>query len=115
MPFSQAKNGSACPSGLARRVVNTWCDSVRNGWLGRRMPLIFSRGGLKQIEVVPHTLLLTLTIALPLLGQTTVDRAVENGTMGESEARAWLEHMVQLQNEGRFFSTMTGYLVSATR
>src|SRR5262249_42877911 len=39
---------------LARKVIHTWCDGFRDGWLGRRMPALFAEMGLTQIQVVPH-------------------------------------------------------------
>ncbi len=96
---------------LARKIINTWSDSVRNGWLGRRMPRLFTEAGLRDIEVVPHTLMLTPEIALLLVGQATVDVGLKTGTITPNEAEAWLEHMDALQRDHRFFSTMTGFLV----
>lgn len=96
---------------LGRKIINAWSDSVRNGWLGRRIPRLFHEAGLKEVAAVPHTLSLTPEIALLLVGQATVDLAEKNGTITPNEAAAWLDHMDALQREGRFFSAMTGFLV----
>jgi len=97
---------------LARKVSHTWCDGFRNGWLGRRMPRIFTELGLREIYVKPYVMLLTPGMLLPLLGASTTQRAVENGTITAVEGQTWLAHLDELQRTGRFFSTMTGFLVA---
>jgi ubiquinone/menaquinone biosynthesis C-methylase UbiE len=96
---------------LARKVVNAWSDSVRNGWLGRHIPAIIRDLGLRDLEVLPHTLMLTPELSLPLLGSATVERAVADGLLSADEGRTWLQHLAELQRHGRFFSSLTGFLV----
>jgi hypothetical protein len=96
---------------LARKVARTWCDGFRDGWLGRRMPALFREVGLSQVRVQPHALLLTPPLALPILGQATVDRALAQGTLTPLEGRTWLAHLDDLERSGRFFSSLTGFLV----
>jgi ubiquinone/menaquinone biosynthesis C-methylase UbiE len=97
---------------LARKIVNTWCDSFRNGWLGRHMAALFQETGLADVMVVPYVLVLTPELALPLFGKNTVERAVDKGIITKREGDAWLEHLDELQRTRRFFSCMTGFLVS---
>jgi SAM-dependent methyltransferase len=100
---------------LARRVVRAWCDGVRDCWLGRRIPGLLRGLGLKDVTVVPHTLILTPPLALPLMGAATVERAVEGGSLSEAEGRAWLSHLDELQRTGTFLSTLTGFLVAGRK
>jgi ubiquinone/menaquinone biosynthesis C-methylase UbiE len=100
---------------LARKISHTWCDSFQNGWLGRCMPRIFTELSLKEISVTPYVMLLTPGMLLPLLGAATTERAVQNGTVSAAEAKTWLAHLDDLQRSGRFFSTMTGYLVAGRK
>jgi ubiquinone/menaquinone biosynthesis C-methylase UbiE len=100
---------------LARRIANTWCDSFRDGWLGRRMPNLLTDLGLKDLTTTPHTLVLTPALSLLLLGAGTVEKAVEKGTITRVEGTAWLENLDELQRTGRFFSTLTGFLVAGRR
>ncbi len=95
---------------LGRKMINAWCDSVRNGWLGRHIPALLAELGLRDLSVTPYTLMLTPALALPILGPPTVERAVANGTITAAEGRSWLAHLDELQRTGRFFSTMTGFL-----
>jgi ubiquinone/menaquinone biosynthesis C-methylase UbiE len=101
--------------GLARRVIDTWCDSFRDGWLGRRMAALFAKSGMTDIGVTPHTLVLTPDLALPILGSKTVEKAVEKKAITTEEGKAWLNQLERLQEEGRFFSTLTGFLVSGRK
>lgn len=96
---------------LARRIAHTWCDNFRNGWLGRRVPRLVRELGLQDISVVPYTLLLTPSLAIPLLGPATTERAIALGNITAAEGQAWLSHLDELQREGRFFSTLSGFLV----
>src|SRR5262249_32001115 len=100
---------------LARKVINVWCDSLRDGWLGRRLPRIVRDLGLRDVEILAHTLLLTPALAVPILGATTVERAVSQGVVTPGEGQAWLEHLDELQRQGRFFSTLTGFLVAGRK
>ena len=99
---------------LARKVLHTWCDGFRDGWLGRRMPGLFADLGLTDVRVASHVLHLTPTLALPILGRATTERALAAGTITRAEAEAWLGLLDDLQRRGRFFATLTGYLVAGT-
>ncbi len=100
---------------LARKIINTWCDGFRNGWLGRHIPALLAELGVKDIDVEPFTLVLAPELALPLLGSGTAQQAVKNGAISDEEATRWLAQLENLQNAGRFFSTLTGFLVAGRR
>jgi ubiquinone/menaquinone biosynthesis C-methylase UbiE len=100
---------------LARKMVRCWCDGFRDGWLGRRFPWMFRQVGLKEVTTVPHVLVLTPALAQLLVGETTVNRAVAQGTLTPAEGQAWLAHLDEVQRQGRFFSTMTGFLVAGRK
>jgi len=100
---------------LARKIIHTWCDGFKNGWLGRSMPRILRELGLREISVTPYVMILTPGMALPLLGAATTQRAVQNGTVTLAEGQTWLAHLDELQRTGRFFSTMTGFLVAGRK
>jgi ubiquinone/menaquinone biosynthesis C-methylase UbiE len=104
----------AADKALARKVAHAWCDSFRDGWLGRRMPGLFADAGLADVSVTPCTLVLTPELAWPVLGPATTAKAVERGALGGEEERAWLAHLEALR-QGRFFCTLTGFLVCGRR
>jgi ubiquinone/menaquinone biosynthesis C-methylase UbiE len=100
---------------LTRRILHTWCDSFPDGWLGRRIPGLLRDLGLQDLTIVPHTLVLTPALALPLLGAATVDKAVKGNSITPAEGQAWLEQLDRLQHTGHFFSTLTGFLVAGRK
>jgi ubiquinone/menaquinone biosynthesis C-methylase UbiE len=100
---------------LARKIAHTWCDGFRNGWLGRYLPALFEELGLKEVTIWPHTLLLTPALALPILGPTTVEKAVTLGTITAVEGRTWLRDLADQERTGHFFSTLTGFLVAGRK
>src|SRR5262249_19282039 len=97
---------------LARKVVNSWCDGFRNGWLGRHIPALLAGLGLKDLKVAGHTLTLTPELAALMVGPATVAKTVEAGRLTPAEGRKWLDHLGELERSGRFFSTLTGYIVA---
>jgi ubiquinone/menaquinone biosynthesis C-methylase UbiE len=96
---------------LCRKVVNTWCDGFRDGWLGRRIPAWFPEAGLEEVEVVPATLRLTPSLTTYVAGPDVVARGAAAGTLTEAEARAWLSWLEQAVASQRLFATLTGFLV----
>jgi ubiquinone/menaquinone biosynthesis C-methylase UbiE len=100
---------------LARRIVNAWCDSFPNGWLGRHMPALFRECGLADPLVVPATLMLTYNLAASLIGAETVARAQSAGKISADEGRTWLKFLEEAHYTGRFFSSLLGYIVWAKK
>jgi ubiquinone/menaquinone biosynthesis C-methylase UbiE len=96
---------------LARKVVNFWCDGFRNGWLGRHVPALFREVGLLDINVVPATLRVPYSLASQMIGPPVVERARAAGLLSADEATAWLEELREAEEEGRFFCTLTGFIV----
>jgi ubiquinone/menaquinone biosynthesis C-methylase UbiE len=100
---------------LTRKILNTWCDSFRNGWLGRHIPALALDQGLEDIQIAPYTMLLSPPLAHLLMGKATVERAVAKAVVTAAEAQRWLEHLEELERSGRFFSSLTGFLVAARK
>jgi ubiquinone/menaquinone biosynthesis C-methylase UbiE len=96
---------------LARRIVNTWCDGFRDGWLGRRMPAMFRDVGLSDIVVVPMTLVLTPMLAHQIIGAQTVARAKALGAITDADGQTWLQYLDDVARSGRLFCTLTGFIV----
>jgi hypothetical protein len=46
------------------------------------------------------------------MGQSTTERAVAASAITRAEAEAWLGTLADLERRGRFFATLTGFLVS---
>lgn len=100
---------------LARVILNTWTDGFRNGWLGRHVPALFRAAGLIDLVVIPTVLQLPYPLALQLIGQDTAEKARSLGRITTAELTTWLTLLRQLEEEGRFFCTLTGFLVAGRK
>jgi SAM-dependent methyltransferase len=100
---------------LARKIVHTWCDGFRNGWLGRRIPALFHDAGLLDVTASAETLRLTYPLAAPMIGPPTVERALASGAITRAEAEGWLLWLRETEEAGRLFCTLTGFLVAGRK
>jgi len=96
---------------LARKIINTWTDGFRNGWLGRYVPGFYRDLGLAGIRVEPHVLHTIGPLAQEVFGPKTTARALSTGAISESESAAWLTYLDEALKAGTCFSTLTGFLV----
>jgi ubiquinone/menaquinone biosynthesis C-methylase UbiE len=94
-----------------RRIVNTWCDSFRNGWLGRHVPALFREAGLEDVRITPATLWLRYPVVMQMVGPGTVERACGAGLLTPAEGEDWLRQLHERYESGMLFSTLTGFLV----
>jgi ubiquinone/menaquinone biosynthesis C-methylase UbiE len=100
---------------LARKIIHHKCDSVRQGWIGRRLKNLFFAAGLTDIAVETHTLVLTeLPLADQFLGiRTAAAMAALDGAISTQEAALWREWLDCTSANGSFFCSLTGFSVKA--
>ncbi|HEY7330830.1 MAG TPA: methyltransferase domain-containing protein [Gemmataceae bacterium] len=96
---------------LTRKIVNSWCDGFRNGWLGRRIPALFREVGLDEVRITPATLWLRYPLVMQMIGPSTVERACAAGTLTRAVGEDWLLQLQQHHEAGLLFCTLTGFLV----
>jgi SAM-dependent methyltransferase len=94
-----------------RKIVNTWCDSFRNGWLGRHVPTLFRKAGFEDVRITPATLWLRYPVVMQLVGPTTVNRACAAGSLTAAQGEDWLRQLHEHHQAGLLFCTLTGFLV----
>ncbi len=102
---------------LTRTLFNFHCDTVRNGWMGRRLPAMFKEVGLRAISVEP------LTVLLPDYGtangvlwlERTAAHAQEAGIVSATETAEWLENLRAADRAGCFFGAVSGFIVSGKK
>lgn len=94
-----------------RKIVNTWCESFRNGWLGRHIPALFRTVGLHEVRITPATLWLRYPVAMQMVGPLTIERACAAGTLTPEEGEDWLRQLHERHEAGLLFCTLTGFLV----
>jgi ubiquinone/menaquinone biosynthesis C-methylase UbiE len=102
---------------VTRKILNFWCDHIPNGWAGRALPAAFSEAGLEAITVTPMSLVITdLPLARRVFDlETTLSLAVQAGALDACEAEIFAGEQVQAGAAGRFFSSLTFYLVTGTK
>lgn len=98
---------------LTRKILNHFCDNVRNGWCGRQLPALFKKASLLEIVVYTKTLILTdFELANQLYGlQATAESMREAGMITMLEVKEWVEQLRQTSQAGFFFSALTGFSV----
>ena len=92
-----------------RRVVHAWVDGHHNGWFGRQTAREFLSRGLRDVTVVPQTVLMPFAF---------FERALTGNiarALPADELERWWRPLRQAAAEGRFFAAQTGFVVSATR
>lgn len=100
---------------LGRKILNSYCESFRDGWLGRKVPRFFQEEGLANCTVLPATLRIPYELAWQILGPVTAERACVARLISADDVRRWLDHLEQAQQAGQFFCTLQGYLVAGRK
>jgi ubiquinone/menaquinone biosynthesis C-methylase UbiE len=98
---------------LTRRILNAWCDEIRNGWIGRSLYASFRAHSGAATQVFPITLVLTSFDEANRFWtlEAHCDRMVRSGRLETAEAVRWIESLRQADRDGRFFCAVTGFVV----
>lgn len=107
----------AADRSLTRAVVNAWSDRFPSGWIGRQLVPLFLRAGLRDVVASPRTLVLRELDTADRLYSfiATAARLAAAGVVPRDDARRWTDELRAADLAGHFFSSYTGFLVSATR
>ncbi len=102
---------------LTRRLLDYWCDSIPNGWIGRRLPVLFEELGLLDVSVTPLVLRLTSYAHWNDVFQieVTVGRAQRANVVSAAEADLWLQQLREADRQRRFFLALTLFLVAGQK
>lgn len=100
-----------------RPVLNAWCDRFPSGWIGRQLAPLFIESGLGEVVASPRTLVLReLDVADKLYSfLATADRLAAAGIVGTEDAIRWSNELRAADSAGRFFSSLTEFLVRGIR
>lgn len=97
-----------------RKIALSFCDNLKNGWIGRKLPRMFREAGMKDVAVSFRTVLMDYDFLQLLLGGHTV-RSVSAGVLSEREADLWWTHLAQANSEGSFYYGFTASIVSGEK
>lgn len=95
---------------ITRKIALSFCDGIKNGWIGRRLPRLFREFGMSDITVSFRTATITYDFLQLLLGGH-VARAVSSGVLSEHEADLWWTHLARTNTEGSFLYGLTAFVV----
>lgn len=99
---------------LTRRIVRSYSDAIRNGWVGRALPRLLSEAGLTEIHAVPHG------VAIPYdffgwLVSAHLDAALAAGHFSPEELIAWWDELDRAHERGGFYAALLGFVVAGTK
>jgi ubiquinone/menaquinone biosynthesis C-methylase UbiE len=97
-----------------RKIALSFCDGIKNGWIGRSLPRLFREVGMADVSVSFRTITLTYDFLQLLLGGH-VARAVATSVLSEQEADLWWTQLAQANDEGTFFCGVTASIVSGAK
>jgi ubiquinone/menaquinone biosynthesis C-methylase UbiE len=99
---------------VTRKIAQSFCDGMKNGWIGRRLPRLFRQHGMTDVSVTYHTVTVDFEF-LPLLLGGHVARAVSAGTLSADEADLWWTDLARSSDEGTCLYGFTAFIVAGTK
>jgi SAM-dependent methyltransferase len=103
---------------LTRRILNIGCDrTLRNGWMGRRLPGILRGRGMIDLEI--HGRVGTSTswdeAKINYAIEDALLAAIEACVVSDADAQAWRSQMEERARAGLFFAAVTSIAVFARK
>ena len=99
---------------LTNRILNYISSHIpTTGWAARESYRMFKQAGLKNVSVVPNTVIFTeFSVASRVLQlETAVAEMVQTGVLTSNEATLWITTLKDADNNGLFFSALSGFSV----
>ena len=94
-------------------VMNALSDKVSNGCIGRQLPRLFRRAGLRDVEVEPATVIFP---PLPFMtGLLSAMLADSPDIIDPADLPGWLAPLQEAEQAGHVFACFGGFTVSGTR
>jgi ubiquinone/menaquinone biosynthesis C-methylase UbiE len=97
-----------------RLITRSFCDSFKNGWIGRRLPRLFKQHGMKNISVTPQTIMIGYPFLELLLGGH-LTRAQQAGVLSADDTERWWTHLREAHEAGTFLYAFTALIVAGTK
>jgi len=102
---------------ITRKILDHICTKIRNGWIGRRVPVLFQDSGLQEVrvEALPITVR-DFRVADTLLDLTLIaGHAADEGIVSRDEERRWLLELQERSEAGRFFAAWVMFIVTGKK
>jgi ubiquinone/menaquinone biosynthesis C-methylase UbiE len=99
---------------VTRKIAQSFCDGIKHGWIGRRLPRLFQHHRMVDVSVTYHTVTVHFEFLQLLLGGH-VARAVSAGTLSGDEADLWWTDLARANRESTFLYGFTAFIVAGTK
>ena len=99
---------------ISRKIALSFCDSMKNGWIGRSLPRLFGQAGLQEIGADYLTLQVPLDFLQLLLGGH-VAKIVAAGILSARDADVWWTHLARANSDGNFLYGFMGVIASGRK
>lgn len=96
---------------LTRRLVRFVTDWLPNGWIGRQLPRRCAEAGLVEVTAEPFTIVTPYPM-FQNVWRGSFDTAVAQGVLSAEELAGWWQELATAQQQGRFFATVQGFIIS---
>jgi ubiquinone/menaquinone biosynthesis C-methylase UbiE len=103
---------------LTRLLIESFCDGMHSGWIGRELLGAFAHCGLDAVEVVADTVMLRsadYAVARRIVLENMVGAAQQRGLVSTTEGRAWLDALDARHARGSFFAASTFFIVTGVK
>jgi ubiquinone/menaquinone biosynthesis C-methylase UbiE len=97
-----------------RLITRSFCDSIRNGWIGRRLPRLFKEHAMTHVSITPRTMMISYPFLELLLGGH-VARAQQTGVVAPADAQRWWTHLRGAHEAGTFIYGFTALIVAGVK
>jgi len=97
-----------------RRITRSFCDSFKNGWIGRRLPRLFKQHSMTDVSITPRTIMIPYPFLELLLGGH-VARAQHAGVVTPAEATQWWTYLREAHQAGTFLYGFTALIVAGVK
>lgn len=99
-----------------REIVHCWVDGHKHGWIGRGLQSAFLDRGLTDVTIKPYTVLMPFRFfQASLEGRLAEARESGQIDLSAEELAGWWQPLHDAHQRGRFFASLTGYVLGATR
>lgn len=99
---------------VTRKIAQSFCDGMKNGWIGRSLPRLFRQHGMAEVSVTYHTVTVDLEMLQLLIGGH-VAGAVPAGVLSGDEANLWWQDLARSSREGNFLYGFMAFIVAGKK
>lgn len=102
---------------LTRKVIHSKCDTIRHGWIGRRLRSMFNSAGLERISISSDTFIFTdfHTVNQAFNFVAALDHAQAKYGVEEGHKANWLSQLQEIDESGGFFASVNVFIAVGSK